>query len=77
MNYAKLTDDGLEFASNPLISADDMQHFNPFAEQMIQEGYKPVIYTEPDTPTGYVAMCYWIEEEDSIVQAWQYRKIDF
>ncbi|MBQ9832612.1 MAG: hypothetical protein IJO48_02660 [Clostridia bacterium] len=77
MNYAKLTDEGLVFATNPLIAADDMQHFNPLASQLMSEGYKPVIYTEADAPVGYVAVCVWQEDEDTIFQTWEYHKLNF
>ena len=70
MNYAKLINNTLVPAPNPII-IDDRQIGNPPGEVYTEAGYKPVRYTEPpETQPGYVAVPGWTETENEIVQTW-------
>ena len=70
MNYAKLINNQLVLAPNP-IRVDGNYIGNPPAEIYAAEGYKPVRYTEPpETEEGYIAVPGWTETEEDIVQTW-------
>ena len=70
MEYAKLIDDEIVFAPNPII-VDDRQIGNPPGEVYAEQGYKPVLYLDPpETEPGYIAVPGWVETEENIVQTW-------
>lgn len=70
MDYAKLIDGAIRFASNPIIVAD-RQIGNPPGEVYLSEGFKPVTYTDPpEVEPGYIAVPGWEETETEIVQTW-------
>lgn len=59
----------------PKVSSDGRgKLINPPDEYWIAQGYKEVIYTEvPDMREGYHVVDGWKEEEDKIVQKWNYQ----
>ena len=70
MTYAKLTNNNLVLAPNPIIIAD-RQIGNPPGEVYLEQGYKPVQYTDPpEVEPGYIAVPRWEEQEEAIVQTW-------
>lgn len=70
MQYAKLINNTLIPAPNPIIIAD-RQIGNPPSETYISAGYKPVIYNDPpEVEPGYIAVPGWEEQEDAIIQTW-------
>lgn len=70
MKYAKLIDNKLQYAPNPII-VDDRQIGNPPPETLMEQGYKPVIYTDPPVvEPGYIAVPGWEDDGDEIVQTW-------
>lgn len=71
MEYAKLIDNNLRLAPNPILHGGSYIG-NPPAEVYEAEGYKPVRYTDsPEVEPGYVAVPGWTETEDEIVQTWE------
>lgn len=70
MRYAKLNDGSIAYAPNP-ITVDGNRYGNPPASLLLEQGYKPVRYTEAPTPEpGYIAVPEWVETEEDIVQMW-------
>lgn len=70
MRYAKLINNSLVYAPNPIIIGD-RQIGNPPGEVYEAEGYLPVRYTEPpEVEPGYVAVPGWEEQDEAIVQTW-------
>lgn len=70
MKYAKLINNELVLAPNPIIIGD-YQRFNPPGEVYAEQGYKPVVYTKPpETEPGFIAVPGWEETETEIVQIW-------
>lgn len=70
MKYAKLVNGYPEFAPRRILW-EDMQVFNPTAEQLTALGYKPVIFTDsPETEPGYIAEPGWYDEDDALRQVW-------
>ena len=72
MQYAKLINNTLTLAPNPII-VGDRQIGNPPGEVYTAQGYKPVVYTEPpgEAYPGYMWVEKWYELNDSIYQAWE------
>lgn len=70
MKYAKLINFRPSFAPNPIV-IDDVRIGNPPASLLLEQGYKPVRYTEAPTPEpGYIAVPGWTETAEEIVQTW-------
>ena len=70
MNYAKLINNQLQDAPNPIFIAD-RQIGNPPGEVYEEQGYKPVTYTDPpEVEPGFIAVSGWEERENEIVQIW-------
>lgn len=70
MKYAKLINNNLIFAPNPIIIGD-RQIGNPPGEVYEAEGYKPVVYTDPPVvEPGYIAVPGWEDDGNEIVQTW-------
>ncbi len=71
MNYAKLIDDGIVFAQNPILVGANYIG-NPPGAVYEAEGYKPVVYADQpsEAPTGYYWAETWAEEEGNIQQGW-------
>lgn len=72
MEYAKLINNTLSYAPNPILHAG-LWYGNPPGSVYEAEGYKPVRYTDPPTePTeGYQWIETWSETEDAILQGWE------
>lgn len=69
--YAKLINDNLQPAPNPILHAG-LWHGNPPGSVYEAEGYKPVVYTEPPTEPGegYQWAEIWSEDDGNIQQGW-------
>lgn len=69
--YAKMNEGGIVFAPNKL-SGDGVIVYNPPAEMYLEQGWKPIEYTEQpdDPPAGYYYESGWEEQTDAIVQVW-------
>lgn len=71
MTYAKLINDNLSLAPNPILH-NGLWYGNPPASVYEAEGYKIVTYTPmPEAPSGYYYAETWSETEDAIVQGWE------
>jgi len=70
MKYGKLTEGRLEFAPNPL-RLEDRTVFNPPADMLEAEGYKPIVFSEmPQAREGYYSAYNWAENSAEIYQDW-------
>lgn len=69
MKYAKRIDGQIQYAPNPIIA--DRQIGNPPGEVYIEQGFLPVVYTEPpETEHGYEAVPGWYDDGDEIREVW-------
>lgn len=70
MRYAKIVNNNLVPAPNPIIISD-RQIGNPPGEVYTEQGYKPVRCTDPpEVEPGYIAVPGWEDDGDEIVQTW-------
>ena len=70
MTYAKLINNQLQIAPNPILVGGNYIG-NPPASVYEAEGYKEVVYTDPPVVVeGYIAVPSWQEEDNEIVQVW-------
>ena len=70
MTYAKLINNNLVLAPNPIIIGD-RQIGNPPGEVYTEQGYKPVIFTDPpEVDPVHEAIPGWREINNEIVQIW-------
>ena len=70
MNYAKLINGQIHYAPRKL-RLETVTVYNPPAELLIAEGYKPVKYTDaPEVNPGWIAVPGWEETAEEIVQVW-------
>ena len=69
--YGKLRGGVLRFAPN-ILPGDGVNVWNPPEEMYLEQGWKPVVMTEPpdDYPTGYSYESGWEEQDKLIVQIW-------
>ncbi len=68
--YAKLIDGALQIAPKKLLG-DGVIVYNPPAEMYLEQGWKPVQYTDPpEAPSGYYYESSWEEQTEAIVQTW-------
>lgn len=68
--YGKLIDGELCGAPKKL-NGDGVVVYNPPAEMYLEQGWKPVRFTdEPEAPSGYTFESGWEEQTDAIVQTW-------
>ena len=68
--YGKLINGELKIAPKHLDTAD-FHTYNPSAELYIEQGWKPVRFTDaPEAPSGYYYESGWTEEADEIVETW-------
>ena len=75
MTYAKLINNTLTLAPNPIV-VGDRQIGNPPAEVYTEQGYKPVRYTDPPVVAeGFVAVPGWEETAEEIVQTWTVEEV--
>lgn len=71
MRYAKLINNQIQYAPNP-IKVGDRVIGNPPGEVYIQQGFLPVIETDPpEAPEGYYYSPGWEEQDGQIVQTWE------
>lgn len=71
MIYGKLIDGAIVYAPRKLTTVDGCTVYNPPAELLIAQGYKPVICSSaPEVEEGFVAAEGWEETEEAIVQTW-------
>ena len=70
MKYGKLTEGRLEFAPNPL-RLEDKIVFNPPADMLEAEGYKPIVFSETlPAREGYYMAYNWAEDVTGIYRDW-------
>ncbi len=68
--YAKLIEGVLRTAPKKL-PGDGVVVYNPPEEMVLEQGWKPVRFTdEPEAPIGYYYESGWEEQENAIVQTW-------
>lgn len=68
--YGKLIDGELYGAPKKL-NGDGVIVYNPPAEMYLEQGWKPIEYTDPpEAPSGYYYESGWEEQTDAIVQTW-------
>ncbi len=72
--YGKIKNGKLIKASDIILRNGSVSVFN---ESLYSEkGYKRIVYnTPPNNKDGFELICSWEEEDDTIVQKWDYRKI--
>jgi hypothetical protein len=71
MKYAKLINGYPAYAPNP-IKINGEWWSNPPASLLLEQDYKPVVYTDQPTehPVGKVWEEAWTEDEGNIIQQW-------
>lgn len=68
--YGKLINEELVIAPK-MLPGDGVNVWNPPAEMYLEQGWKPVVFTdEPEAPSGYYYESGWEEQTDEIVQTW-------
>ena len=68
--YGKLIEGELQIAPKKL-NGDGVIVYNPPAEMYLEQGWKPVTFTDaPEAPAGYYYESGWEEQTDAIVQTW-------
>ena len=68
--YGKLIEGALQIAPKKL-PGDGVIIYNPPAEMYLEQGWKPVQYTDPpEAPSGYYYESGWEETAEVIVQTW-------
>lgn len=71
MRYATLSNNQIHYAPNP-IKVGDRVIGNPPGEVYTEQGYLPVIETDPpEAPDGYYMEPHWTEQDGQIVQEWE------
>lgn len=74
MRYAKLINNYLQYAPNPILH-NGMIRYNPPGSVYEAEGYKPVSLTDQPEPLGVGRWIEtWMETEDAIVQGWTWHE---
>lgn len=69
--YGKLIEGELRIAPKKL-NGDGVVVYNPPAEMYLEQGWKPVIFTdEPEAQKGYTYESKWVENENEIIQTWE------
>lgn len=76
MTYAKLINNFPVYAPNPILH-NGYYIGNPPGEVYEEQGYKPVVYTDPpgEAPAGYQWTETWTENENIIQQGWVLEEI--
>lgn len=71
MRYAKLIDNFPSYATNP-IKINGEWWSNPPASLLLEQGFKPVVYTDKPSehPVGKIWQEAWTEDESNIIQQW-------
>lgn len=72
MRYAKLNNNHITYAPNPILINNDYIG-NPPVELYLEQCYKPVVYTQQPEPQGYGYYNEtWTETSTNIVQGWEW-----
>jgi len=75
MRYAKLINNQIHYAPNPINEGGNYIG-NPPDEIYIEQGFLPVIRTDPpEPPEGYYCSPHWEEQDGQIVQRWEVKEI--
>lgn len=75
MRYATLSNNQIHYTPNP-IKVGDRVIGNPPEEVYIEQGFLPVIETEPpEASDGYYMESHWAERDGQIVQSWTVEEI--
>lgn len=73
--YGKLIDGEPEVLKS-FIRVNGTDIFTTDETIIIGNGYKPIIYSEPETREGFYASSFvWAETDTEIIQEWQYTEI--
>ena len=70
MKYGKIEDGKLKRAPNPLWIGDKMIS-NPTDTILLENGYKPIEYTEQPSKDGYYYIPTYKESDDKITHIWE------
>ena len=73
-NFGKLNDGQLEYAYRPM-EINGEWHSNPSEEVLIEQGYKPIEYTEMPVKEGYYYTSKFETRLNKIIQIWEEHKI--
>lgn len=77
MHYAKLINNYPSYAPRRM-RIGDAWVYNPTGEQLLAEGYLPVVETEPpETDAQHYAEPHWAEQNNQIVQSWTVEEIPY
>ena len=77
MRYAKLVNNYPSYAPRRL-RVDNSWVYNPTEQQLLSDGYLPVVETEPPVvEDGYYAVPHWEEVDGEIVQNWTVEEIPY
>lgn len=69
--YGYLNEHGMPRSVNHIV-VGNYQIFNPTSEQLIEAGYKPIIYTDcPEHQDGFYFTSKWEEVDGVIKQSWE------
>lgn len=70
MTYAKLINSELVIAPSSITIG--RTHYNPTPlSYLVDNGYKPIRYTDAPSDERFNAVSHWREDEDEIVQEWE------
>ncbi len=70
MRYAKLINNYPSYAPRKMRVGDTVV-YNPLPEQLLADGYMPVVETEPpEVDEQHYAEPHWTEQNGEIVQTW-------
>lgn len=72
--YGKLIDNRLQIAPNPVV-IDDKTIANPTADILSQQGYLPVVTTNPPNNDGCYYTPIYSEHDGKICQEWEEHKL--
>ena len=73
--YGKLIDSNLTLAPRRL-PGDEVVVYNPPAKMYLEQGWKPVQFTDdPEAPSGYYSESGWEEQANAIVQTWTLQEL--
>lgn len=72
--FGRLSDGRLEYAPKNVIYKGSFV-CNPNSDVLMDLGYLPIKHTEKTEKEGFVAVSYWEQEENQIIQRWNFEKI--
>jgi len=73
-NYAKLQNGTIEFPQRQMMIGD-FNVENPTEEQLVEAGFKEVIFSQPEEKKWYTPNSRYEEKDTQILQLWDYEKV--